>query len=69
MLTTFPFTGDRRQILAIALIALLILGAAALGYMVWSRRQEEKDEDEKAALDAEDEADAEEDEDEDETDE
>ena len=52
MLTTFPLTGDRRQLLAIALIALLILGAAALGYMVWVRRQEEKDEEEKAALDA-----------------
>jgi flagellar basal body-associated protein FliL len=53
MLTTTPFTGDSRQIIAIVLIAVLALGAAGIGYMVWCRRQEEKDAEHKAAMDAE----------------
>ncbi|MDR3313643.1 MAG: hypothetical protein LBS96_04205 [Oscillospiraceae bacterium] len=47
-----PFTGDHRQTIAIILIAVLVLGAAGLGYIIFCRRQEEKDDAQQAAEDA-----------------
>jgi Tfp pilus assembly protein PilV len=49
---TIPFTGDHRQTIALVVIAVLVLGAAALGYLIFCRRQEEKDAAQRAAEDA-----------------
>ncbi|MDR2524706.1 MAG: hypothetical protein LBC83_00710 [Oscillospiraceae bacterium] len=38
----FPYTGDHRQLLAAVLIAAVLLGAGAIGYLIYCRRKEEQ---------------------------
>ncbi len=51
-----PLTGDSRQTMAIILLAVLALGAAGLGYMIYCRRQEEKEAARRAAQEADEDA-------------